>query len=273
MDTDKTSRKAGYGTEESRHPQRSTRSTYGGVLRVINDEDQKVAAAVEKAIPAIARGSGRDRGEASDRRPAVLYRGRNQRTTRRAGCVGVSADLQRAARNGSGHHRRRGSRAHPRDGGKRGRSGSGRAGSAGTGIFRKDALIGIAASGRTPYVLGAIRKARRMGRFDGGNRLHAGIGVGGRGGDRDRGNCRAGDRDGVDTHESRNGHQAGAEHDHYGLHDQAWICVRQSDGERAADERQAARPRSADRSGRVLRWTIKPRRMLWPRQGMFGRRF
>ena len=113
-----------------------------------------------------------------------------------------------------------------------------------------DVLVGIAASGRTPYVLGAVEEARRLGAVTVGisctpdselaravaiaitpltgpeiiHRLHA--------------------------HEGGHGHQVSAEHDqHVGIYP-ARICVWQFDGERTAEEQQAGRSGTAHRGSR-----------------------
>ena len=95
----------------------------------------------------------------------------------------------------------------------------------GRGFTGRDALVGIAASGRTPYVLGAVTEARKLGALTvgisctpdsravaaGRDRDHA---AGGSGGDRR-----------LHAHESGHRHQAGAEHDQHGGHDPAGTCV------------------------------------------------
>ena len=49
------------------------------------------------------------------------------------------------------------------------------------GFTASDVLVGIAASGRTPYVLGAVAEARRLGAVTVGHQLHARFGAGARG--------------------------------------------------------------------------------------------
>jgi len=133
------------------------------MLRVINAEDQKVAAAVEREIPAIAR--------AVDAIVAALERGGRlfylgAGTSGRLGVLdasecpptfSVSYDLVQgimAGGQGALIKAAEGSEDDVEQGGRdlvaRGFTGA-------------DVLVGITASGRTPYVLGAVAEARRMG--------------------------------------------------------------------------------------------------------------
>ncbi len=97
-------------------------------------------------------------------RAAVLYRRGDERTAGRAGCGGVSADFQRARRiwcRASSRAAKRRFRALRRQRRTIRRSACAicRRAASVTG----DVLCGIAASGRTPYVLGAIDEANRLG--------------------------------------------------------------------------------------------------------------
>jgi len=133
------------------------------MLRVINAEDHKVADAVEREIPAIAR--------AVDAIVAALERGGRlfyigAGTSGRLGVLDASecpptfsvpSDLvQGVMAGGQGALVRavEASEDDPKQGGQdlrvRGFTGS-------------DVLVGITASGRTPYVLGAVEEARRLG--------------------------------------------------------------------------------------------------------------
>ena len=105
-----------------------------------------------------------------------------------------------------------------------------------------DVLCGIAASGRTPYVLGAIDEANRYGRADDRHQLHAGFGTGRRaeiaitplpGPEIIAGSTRL--KAGTATKLVLNMLTTGSFHPH-------GICVGQSDGERAAEEFEAAGP-------------------------------
>ena len=82
--------------------------------------------------------------------------------------------------------------AHPGDGGQRRRPRRAELATCWRADSRAgDTLVGIAASGRTPYVLGAIRKAREMGGADGRDRLLAGFRAGAGVRNRDRADYRA----------------------------------------------------------------------------------
>ena len=91
---------------------------------------------------------------------------------------------------------------------------SGTTGPAGAGFGKHDVLVGIAASGRTPYVLGAISKARELGALDDRDQLHAGFGVGPGRRYRDYTAAGPGSDHRVDPDEGRDRDQAGPEHDH-----------------------------------------------------------
>ncbi len=133
------------------------------MLRIINAEDHKVAEAVAGEIPAIARAV--DAIVAAFRRGGRLfYIGAG--TSGSLGVLdasecpptfGVPPEMVQGIIAGG----ERG--AHPRHRGDRRRSRDRRARSAARGFTAADMLAGIAASGRTPYVLGAVAEARRLG--------------------------------------------------------------------------------------------------------------
>ena len=132
------------------------------MLRVINAADQEVAEAVEREIPNIARAVDAiaSRLEQGGR---LFYLGAG--TSGRLGVLDASEcppDLQHAPRTGPGADcgRRSSVTAFSRKRG--GRSTQGRRDLAQCGFSREDALVGIAASGRTPYVLGGMQLAREL---------------------------------------------------------------------------------------------------------------
>lgn len=134
-------------------------------LRIINEQDQAVAPAVAQAIPQIAQAVDQivDRVRAGGR---LFYIGAG--TSGRLGVLdasecpptyGVSYDLVQGIMAGGEAALSRATEAsedEPSGGAKdlleRGFTG-------------KDSLVGIAASGRTPYVIGALHKARELGGF------------------------------------------------------------------------------------------------------------
>ena len=132
-------------------------------LRIINIEDQKVAAAVEREIPAIAR--------AVDAIVAALEKGGRlfylgAGTSGRLGVLDASeipptfsAPLEMVQGIMAGGERAltRASETSEDDPAAGGRDLLAR------GFTAQDVLVGIAASGRTPYVLGAVAEARRLG--------------------------------------------------------------------------------------------------------------
>src|SRR5471030_2616500 len=106
------------------------------------------------------------------------------------------------------------------------------------GFTERDVLVGIAASGRTPYVLGAVAEARRMGAVTVGISCTPGSELA-RGGHSDH--AAGWPRSGCGFHapEGRDGAETGTQHAIYrGVHPLG-ICVRQPNGERAAEEYQA----------------------------------
>ena len=114
------------------------------------------------------------------------------------------------------------------------------------GFTGSDALVGITASGRTPYVLGAVKAAQSMGAFT--------VGVSSNPDTELSGEVdvsiapRTGPEiiAGLDTPQGRNSRQTGFEYDLDGRDDSARSCIREPDGERPTNEQQARRPGAAD---------------------------
>lgn len=109
-----------------------------------------------------------------------------------------------------------------------------------------DVLIGIAASGTTPYVIGGLRAARRHGLLTGSITCNPRVARSCRSGVCARSGRRTGVRDRIDAHEGRNGPEIDAQHVVYGGNDPAGTRRRQPHGQHAADQRQARGPRNAD---------------------------
>ncbi|SEG60132.1 N-acetylmuramic acid 6-phosphate etherase [Bryocella elongata] len=136
------------------------------MLELINDEDAKVAHAVRNELPFIAKAVD-EVASRFERGGRLFYIGAG--TSGRLGVLdasecpptfNVSADLvQGLIAGGDGALRL--SSEHSEDSPEEGARDLGRAGFAREG--RPDVVVGIAASGRTPYVLGAINYAKMMG--------------------------------------------------------------------------------------------------------------
>jgi N-acetylmuramic acid 6-phosphate etherase len=134
-----------------------------GILRIMNDEDRKVADAVAAAIPAIARLV--DACVAAiEQGGRVFYIGAG--TSGRLGVLdasecpptfSVSADLVQGIIAGGEAALSRATEASEDDADLGARDVAAR------GFTAQDVLVGLAASGRTPYVLGAVRYARGLG--------------------------------------------------------------------------------------------------------------
>ncbi len=133
------------------------------MLTVINDEDAKVAAAVRAELPSIARAVDAI-AERFARGGRLFYIGAG--TSGRLGVLdasecpptfSVSADLVQGLIAG-GDRALRLSSEHSEDSRE-----EGAADLAAAGFSALDTLVGIAASGRTPYVLGAVDYARSLG--------------------------------------------------------------------------------------------------------------
>ncbi len=139
--------------------------TTAGMLRIINQEDQKVAPAVEREIPRIA--------EAVDRVAAAIQAGGRlfyigAGTSGRLAVLDaaecpptfhVAPQLVQAIMAGGEAALARATEANEDD------PQAGRRDLVARAFAPADALVGIAASGRTPYVLGAIAAARELGAF------------------------------------------------------------------------------------------------------------
>jgi N-acetylmuramic acid 6-phosphate etherase len=132
-------------------------------LRMINAEDQKVAAAVEREIPAIARAVDAIVA-AFEHGGRLFYIGAG--TSGRMGVLDASecpptfsvpADMVQGIIAGGEIALSQATETTEDD------PGIGARDLAARGFTGRDVLVGIAASGRTPYVLGAVAEARRLG--------------------------------------------------------------------------------------------------------------
>ena len=133
------------------------------LLRIINAEDALIAAAVEKEIPNIARAVDTI-AAAFQRGGRLFYAGAG--TSGRLGALdaaecpptfGVPPDMVQALIAGGDLALTRAVEAAEDD------AALGARDLAARGFNSNDVLVGIAASGRTPYVLGAVAEARRLG--------------------------------------------------------------------------------------------------------------
>ncbi len=132
-------------------------------LRIVNAEDRKVAAAVEREIPAIARAVDAI-VEAFRRGGRLFYIGAG--TSGRLGVLdasecpptfGVQPEMVQGIMAGGEAALSRSTEASEDD------PAAGTRDLLARGFTARDVLVGITASGRTPYVLGAVAEARRMG--------------------------------------------------------------------------------------------------------------
>jgi N-acetylmuramic acid 6-phosphate etherase len=132
-------------------------------LRIINREDAKVAAAVEREIPAIARAVDAI-AAAIERGGRMFYIGAG--TSGRLGVLdaseipptfGAPPELVTGIIAGGQAALSRATEASEDD------PATGARDLTNSGFTARDVLVGLAASGRTPYVLGAIAEARRLG--------------------------------------------------------------------------------------------------------------
>lgn len=134
-------------------------------LRLINDEDKKVAAAIEKVLPQVAEAVDKivERLEKGGR---LFYIGTG--TSGRLGVLdaseipptyGVSYDLVQGIIAGGYDALYKASEASEDD------ADAGVNDLKASGVGTGDAVVGIAASGRTPYTIGAVRFARGLGCF------------------------------------------------------------------------------------------------------------
>jgi N-acetylmuramic acid 6-phosphate etherase len=133
------------------------------MLRIINEEDRKVAESVAGAIPQIAKAIDAT-AEAIRTGGRLFYIGAG--TSGRLGVLDASEcpptynvphELVQGIMAGGESALSRSTEASEDD------PNAGERDLLERGFNRKDVLIGIAASGRTPYVLGAVRKARELG--------------------------------------------------------------------------------------------------------------
>jgi N-acetylmuramic acid 6-phosphate etherase len=133
------------------------------VLALMNSADAEVAAAVGRELPRIARAVDAIVG-ALDKGGRLAYIGAG--TSGRLGVLdasecpptfGVAPDLVRGIIAGGESALARASEASEDD------PAAGAADLTASGFLSCDVLVGISASGRTPYVLGAVARARRMG--------------------------------------------------------------------------------------------------------------
>jgi N-acetylmuramic acid 6-phosphate etherase len=132
-------------------------------LRIINNEDKKVAEAVEKVLPAIARAVDAV-AERFERGGRLFYIGAG--TSGRLGVLdasecsptfGVSPDMVQGVIAGGYEACYRAVEASEDD------HEAGAKDLQNRGLTANDAVVGIAASGRTPYTIGAVQYARRIG--------------------------------------------------------------------------------------------------------------
>ena len=150
---------------EQRNPESSKIDTLptSDVLRIINNEDRKVAAAVSAAIPQITKAVDGivDRFRSGGR---LFYIGAG--TSGRLGVLDASEcpptysvpyEMVQGIIAGGEAALSKATEASEDD------PASGERDIKARGFNAKDSLVGIAASGRTPYVLGAVRSARNMG--------------------------------------------------------------------------------------------------------------
>ncbi len=135
------------------------------IVRLINDEDAGVAEAVQKELPQVISAV---EGIVArlERSGRLFYVGTG--TSGRLGVLdasecpptfGVPADLVQGVIAGGYDACHRALEASEDDRGAGGRDLDGR------GVTGRDAVVGIAASGRTPYTIGALEHARRLGAF------------------------------------------------------------------------------------------------------------
>ena len=232
---------------EQRNPASAAIDTAGteAALRIINREDAKVAEAVEREIPAIARAVDAITG-AIERGGRLFYLGAG--TSGRLGVLdaaeipptfGAPPELVTGIIAGGEAAVSRATEASEDD------PATGARDLTNSGFTARDILVGLAASGQTPYVLGAIAEARRLGALTvgvsctsdselarGRYRHHA---AGGAGGD-----CR------LDAPEGGNGAEVGPQHALHGGVYPVGLRLREPDGECAAEEQQARPSGAAD---------------------------
>jgi N-acetylmuramic acid 6-phosphate etherase len=135
------------------------------ILRLINDEDARVADAVAQVVPEITRAIDRIVARL-DQGGHLFYIGTG--TSGRLGVLdaaecpptfGVSPELVQGIIAGGFDACYRAVEASEDD------AAAGAVDIVGRGLTKNDALVGIAASGRTPYTVGAVERARQLGAF------------------------------------------------------------------------------------------------------------
>ncbi len=164
---------------EQRNPESSKIDTLptSDVLRIINDEDRKVAEAVSAAIPQITKAVDGivDRFRSGGR---LFYIGAG--TSGRLGVLDASEcpptysvpyEMVQGIIAGGEAALSQATEASEDD------PASGERDIEARGFNSKDSLVGIAASGRTPYVLGAVTRRQENGSADSRDRLLPGIGA------------------------------------------------------------------------------------------------
>ena len=221
--------------------------------RSVNVEDATVADAVADARTTIAAAIDAIVERLEARRPARLRRRRHVRADRRGRCCRVRPDVLDRP------DRRRDTEVEA-DGGRRG------AVAAISTSARQDVVLGVSASGRTPYTLGALGPRARRGRADDRRSPACAAPSSPRGRPRDRGRRRAGGHLRLDAHEGRHGAEARPQHDLDRDDGEARQDVREPDGRRRRRRtRSCAHARAPpSRSRRRRPRTRSPRRS--PRQ-------
>lgn len=96
-------------------------------------------------------------------------------------------------------------------------------------ITEDDVVVGIAASGRTPYVIGVIRKARKVGAYTIGVTTNSQNMLGKRSGYMYCTGCRSGGCDRLHENEVRNGTEIGFKYAYNNNNDKAWQSIWQPD--------------------------------------------
>ena len=201
---------------------------------------------IEQVIRAIVAG-------VSARGPAVLCRRGHQRAAGSAGCQRVPAHVRHLAGAGAGHHRRRpeGVVAIRRGGGGRRGAPAARAIEF-RGITGRDVVVGIAASGTTPFVWGALREAKRRGATTVLVCFNPFLADSARAAadHRHRPQPRARAADRLDAAEGRDGDEAAVEHVHHPGDGAPRQGAEQPDDRSEPGECEIAGPGGADRAGR-----------------------
>ena len=131
------------------------------LLAVMQREDEKVAGAVKQALPEIAMAVDEIAQSLRDGRASVLCRGGNQRPFGCAGCGGMPANLWYFAGSCTGVDcRRQGEPCSRLSKARRTTTPRELPTCEAVAWLESDVVVGLAASGRTPYVIGALRHGR-----------------------------------------------------------------------------------------------------------------